>query len=41
MSRHPKGAGARVLLSSGFGPFARDDQFGSRAINPAEKARAG
>jgi hypothetical protein len=26
----------RVLLSSVFGPFARDDEFGSRAINPLE-----
>ena len=33
---HPKGAGARVLLSSVFGPFACDDEYGSRAINPAE-----
>ncbi len=33
---HPKGARARVLLSSVFGPFARDDEFGSRAINPIE-----
>ncbi len=33
---HPKGPRARVLLSSVFGPFAQDDQYGSRAINPAE-----
>jgi hypothetical protein len=33
---HPKGARARVLLSSVFGPFACDDEFGSRAINPIE-----
>ncbi len=33
---HPKGARARVLLSSVFGPFAQDDEYGSRAINPAE-----
>jgi hypothetical protein len=33
---HPKGAGARVLLSSVFKPFARDDEYGSRASNPAE-----
>lgn len=26
----------RVLLSSVFGPFAQDDSFGSRAINPME-----
>jgi radical SAM superfamily enzyme YgiQ (UPF0313 family) len=33
---HVKGAAARVLLSSVFGPYARDDEFGSRAINPME-----
>ena len=33
---HPKGPRARVLLSSVFGPFACDDEYGSRAINPAE-----
>ena len=33
---HPKGSGARVLLSSVFGPYAQDDEFGSRAINPME-----
>ncbi|MFZ5569831.1 MAG: B12-binding domain-containing radical SAM protein [Thermodesulfobacteriota bacterium] len=33
---HPKGAKARILLSSVFGPFARDDAYGSRAINPME-----
>src|ERR1700739_3546743 len=33
---HPKGAQARVLLSSVFGPYARDAEFGSRAINPME-----
>ncbi len=33
---HPKGSRARVLLSSVFGPYAQDDQFGSRAINPME-----
>ena len=26
----------RVLLSSVFGPYARDDAYGSRAINPME-----
>ena len=36
MKTHPKGTAARVLLSSVFGPFARDDEFGSRAINPME-----
>src|SRR3982751_6806996 len=34
--RHPKGNKARVLLSSVFGPFARDDAYGSRAVNPME-----
>ena len=33
---HPKGSRARVLLSSVFGPYAQDDQFGSRAVNPME-----
>ena len=33
---HPKGVRARVLLSSVFGPYAQDDQYGSRAINPME-----
>ena len=33
---HPKGTRARILLSSVFGPYAQDDQFGSRAINPME-----
>jgi radical SAM superfamily enzyme YgiQ (UPF0313 family) len=36
MPTHPKGSRARVLLSSVFKPFAVDDEFGSRAINPAE-----
>ena len=33
---HPQGIHTRVLLSSVFGPYARDDEFGSRAINPME-----
>ena len=33
---HPKGSQARVLLSSVFGPYAQDDAFGSRVINPME-----
>lgn len=33
---HPLGTGAKVLLSSVFGPYAQDDEFGSRAINPME-----
>ncbi len=36
MSIHPKGSQARVLLTSVFGPYAQDDEFGSRAINPME-----
>jgi radical SAM superfamily enzyme YgiQ (UPF0313 family) len=35
-ARHPKGTRARVLLSSVFKPFAEDDRFGSRAVNPME-----
>jgi hypothetical protein len=34
--RHPKGKQARVLLTSVFGPYAQDDEYGSRAINPME-----
>jgi radical SAM superfamily enzyme YgiQ (UPF0313 family) len=33
---HPKGTSARVLLTSVFGPYAQDDEFGSRSINPME-----
>jgi hypothetical protein len=33
---HPKGSKARILLSSVFGPYAQDDEFGSRKINPME-----
>ncbi len=36
MSPHPKGSRARILLSSVFGPYAQDDAFGSRKINPME-----
>lgn len=32
----PQPTPPRVLLTSVFGPFARDDEFGSRAINPME-----
>ena len=32
--RHPKGSRARVLLTSVFGPYARDDEYGSRAHQP-------
>ncbi len=34
--RHPKGTQARILLSSVFGPYAQDDCYGSRSINPME-----
>jgi radical SAM superfamily enzyme YgiQ (UPF0313 family) len=36
MDIHPKGTSARILLSSVFGPYAQDDEFGSRKINPIE-----
>ncbi|HET7873439.1 MAG TPA: B12-binding domain-containing radical SAM protein [Terriglobales bacterium] len=36
METHPKGSQAKVLLASVFGPYAQDDAFGSRAINPME-----
>src|SRR5437879_5347730 len=36
METHPKGTHARLLLSSVFGPYAQDDEFGSRSINPME-----
>jgi radical SAM superfamily enzyme YgiQ (UPF0313 family) len=31
-----RGARSRILLSSVFGPYAQDDEYGSRAINPME-----
>lgn len=34
--RHPLGTRAKVLLTSVFGPFDQDDEFGSRTINPPE-----
>jgi len=34
--QHPRGTNARVLLTSIFGPFAQDDAYGSRSINPME-----
>jgi radical SAM superfamily enzyme YgiQ (UPF0313 family) len=36
MQTHPKGSNARILFSSVFGPYAQDDEFGSRKINPME-----
>lgn len=35
-SGHPDGSQPRILLSSVFGPYAVDDQYGSRAMNPME-----
>ncbi len=34
--QHPRGLNAQILLSSVFGPYARDDEYGSRKINPME-----
>ncbi len=36
METHPQASRARILLSSVFGPYAQDDEFGSRSINPME-----
>ena len=36
MTVHPKGIRAHVLLTSVFGPYAQDDEFGSRRVNPME-----
>jgi radical SAM superfamily enzyme YgiQ (UPF0313 family) len=36
MEIHPKESSARILLGSVFGPYAQDDEFGSRSINPME-----
>ncbi|MCC6572263.1 MAG: cobalamin-dependent protein [Planctomycetes bacterium] len=33
---HRKGSRARVLLASVFGPYAQDDEYGGRRINPME-----
>ncbi|MBI3324889.1 MAG: B12-binding domain-containing radical SAM protein, partial [Candidatus Omnitrophica bacterium] len=33
---HPLGSRATILLTSVFGPYGRDDEYGSRAINPME-----
>ena len=33
---HPLGSQAKILLSSVFGPYAQDDEYGSRALNPME-----
>lgn len=36
LTPHPKGNRTRILLTSVFGPYARDDAYGSRAVNPME-----
>ncbi|MCP4137618.1 MAG: B12-binding domain-containing radical SAM protein [bacterium] len=36
MPTHPLGSEAKILLSSVFGPYARDDEYGSRTVNPME-----
>lgn len=33
---HPRGIRATILLTSVFGPYAQDDEYGSRKINPME-----
>ncbi len=33
---HPAGSRTRVLLSSVFGPYGQDDEYGSRRMNPME-----
>ncbi len=33
---HPLGSRAKILLTSVFGPYATDDAYGSRALNPME-----
>jgi radical SAM superfamily enzyme YgiQ (UPF0313 family) len=33
---HALGSRAKVLLTSVFGPYAQDDEYGSRALNPME-----
>lgn len=33
---HPLGSRARVLLTSVFGPYAQDNEYGGRKINPME-----
>ena len=33
---HPRGTNATILLTSVFGPYAQDDEYGSRSLNPME-----
>ncbi len=35
-AKHPLGSRARVLFTSVFGPYAQDDEYGSRVMNPME-----
>ena len=35
-TRFSLGTDARILLSSVFGPYSQDDEYGSRALNPME-----
>ncbi|MBP7586084.1 MAG: B12-binding domain-containing radical SAM protein, partial [Spirochaetes bacterium] len=32
----PRREDTRILLTGVFGPFARDDEYGSRSVNPME-----
>jgi radical SAM superfamily enzyme YgiQ (UPF0313 family) len=34
--KHPRGKDAKILLTSVFGPYAQDDEYGSQRINPME-----
>jgi hypothetical protein len=34
--KHPAGSKAKVLLTSVFGPYGQDDEYGSRRMNPME-----
>ncbi|MDG3002291.1 B12-binding domain-containing radical SAM protein [Paludisphaera mucosa] len=36
LSLHPRGRRAKVLLASVCGPYAQDDEHGSRSLNPME-----
>jgi radical SAM superfamily enzyme YgiQ (UPF0313 family) len=35
-AKHPLGSKTKVLLTSVFGPYAQDDEYGSRVMNPME-----
>lgn len=36
LPHHPRGTQAKILLTSVFGPYAVDDEYGSRKMNPME-----